>query len=220
MKVTIAVDLDIESDDIEAIVSLAQKDRWELSLVHVVSPQPVVFEPDFAGVIPPVPTDTRRAETRVEEIAESFRSNELVVETMVEIGEPVYGIIRAANAANSSMIVAVARHHNLVHRVVLGSVVSGLVKSSPRPVLVLPNRERRVSELDCAVDRLFEVAERQDNDVDLTEMKEALEAHRAEPHSEEHRFALHGALQRLERDHPNLVIATNNVNFYLRTVGI
>lgn len=220
MKVTIAVDLDIEPEDVETIASLAKTDQWELTLAHVVSPPPVAFAPEFGGFLPPDPVDTRRAETAVEEIAESFRSHDLVVDTMVEVGEPIYGIIRAANAVNASMIVAVARHHNLLHRAVLGSVVSGLVKSSPRPVLVLPDRERRASELDCAVDRLFEVADRHDKDVDLTEMKEALDAHRAAPTSEEHRFALHRALQRLEQDHPELVIATNNVSFYLRTVGI
>jgi len=118
------------------------------------------------------------------------------------------------------MIVAVARHHTFAHRVVQGSVMSGLIKSSPRPVLVIPERELRDSGLECAVDRFFEVADRQEKDVDLTNVQGALEAHRADPGSEEHHFALHHALDEVVGDHPNLAIAANNISFYIRTIGI
>ena len=220
VNVIVAVDLDIEAQDIEAIAAVATGGNWEITLLHVVSPPPVFFQSDFGGFLPPGPVETDGAEARLEGIAEAFRSYDLAVEPLVTLGDPVFGICEAAKACDVAMIVAVARHHSLAHRVVQGSVVSGLVKSSPRPVLLIPELARRASGLDCAVDRLVEVADRHDKDVDLTGVHQALEAHRANPDAEEHHSALREALEDLVLEHPDLVIAANNVSFYIRTIGI
>lgn len=220
MNLTVAIELDVDSQDIESIASFAKQNQSDVTLVHIVSPQPVLTGAEYGGLVAPILPDTEPAETELNKTAEVLRAYGLVVRTVVEIGSPVHGIIAAAQAADASMILVIAKHHNLVHRAIAGSVVSGVVKSSPLPVLVLPHRETGNSAFDSAVDRLFHVAERQSEDVDMTETEDAISAHRADPASEEHRFALHGALHRLQQKHPDLFAAANDLYFELSFLGV
>ena len=223
MNVTVAIDLPFDEVDVQSVSNMAQEGGWTLSLIHVVRPvvvgSPVGID-GFGAVIPPIETSTVSQVAELETVAEALRSNGLEVTTEVRVGVLPDTILDAAESASASMILAPATQHHFADRVMLGSVLSGLIKTSDRPVLVLPAHKRVKSGFDAALDRLHHVADRSDEDVDLDEVNQAVDACRAVPDSKEEQQGLHAALDRLAGKHPELLIAANQLRFVLFFNGV
>ena len=64
-------------------------------------------------------------------IAEGFK-----IETLMVSGDPVKQIIKTANDENFDLIVMGARGKNIIEKLVLGSVSSGVLKGASCPVLI------------------------------------------------------------------------------------
>jgi len=58
-------------------------------------------------------------------------------ERVVEVGDPVEVIERAAEELDVDLVVVGTKHKGLLDRLLSGSVAAALVRSSPRPVLVV-----------------------------------------------------------------------------------
>ena len=161
MNVTVAIDLPFDESELEHVSSMAQEGGWKLSLVHVVSPVELgslIGLDGFAVLTPPVETSTVSQEAEMETIAEAFRSNGLDVTIDVRVGILPDAIVEAAESASASMIVVPPTHHRFKHRILLGSVLSSLIKTSDRPVLVLPAEDRAKPGFDAALDRLHHLS--------------------------------------------------------------
>jgi len=220
VNVTVAIELPVQSSELESIKDLANEGGWVVSLVHVMSPVLVGYG-DFGTYAPPIDPDTTAAQAELDSIAEDFSASGIEATGEVLVGVPVDGILQAAQSSSASMIVAIATHPNVVHRAVLGSVITALINASDRPVLALPAHEQaKSSGFAAALHRLHHVADRSPEEVDLSKVTQAASDHQEQPESEEHRRGLHKALDDLQRDHPELLIAANDVAYLLSRVGI
>ena len=221
----VALDLTTTLADLGPVLRLARATQWPVYLLHAAAP-----EPSFLGYDAPggVYDDRRRSAELNEERANLanlrtyFTREGLEAESHIIVGPTIEVILSQADTWDAAMIVVVGRSHNVVRRVVLGSVAATLLKVATRPVLVLPGSNEENTGFSTAVDRLISVIDR--DDADLADLREAAESQLAEPESTEQQVVLGGrlreALSRFETDHPSLTRAINDVGYYLSGTGV
>lgn len=77
----------------------------------------------------------------LEREAEALRAEGLSVETVLALGNPPQGILKAAEAGQCDLIAMGGHGHRLLGDIVHGSTIYGVRHGSSVPVLVVPSRK-------------------------------------------------------------------------------
>lgn len=144
---TILVPLDL-SDVYPKVVIAAAELAKELSaricLLQVIEPVtsyvPVGAAMDVIAVPSPlsIPQDLEDRKKSLDAIAAPLREQGLTVETNAVLGLPVDEILEAAKSRGASYILIGSHGHGALYHLFSGSVVTGVIKSSTIPVIVIP----------------------------------------------------------------------------------
>ncbi|MFN3168987.1 MAG: universal stress protein [Phycisphaeraceae bacterium] len=140
-KLLAAIDFsDASQRVLDAAVAEAEARGAGLVLVHAASP-----EPAFIGyeVGPACERDARADHLREEHrklqaMAEACRAKGVEAKALLVAGHSAEKIIEEADAHDAAMIVLGSHGHGAVYSLIVGSVTSGVLKRSKRPVLVIP----------------------------------------------------------------------------------
>jgi len=150
---TLLVPLDF-SDTSAGIVQKSGEIARELSakvvLLHVVEPVatyvPVGATMDVIAAVPPIP-DTAESlsaqEQRLKSLAQPLKASGIEVEEVAIVGLAVDDIIEQAATRNADYIVLGSHGHGALYHLFSGSVVTGVLKRSPCPVIVIPARKEK-----------------------------------------------------------------------------
>jgi nucleotide-binding universal stress UspA family protein len=205
-------------------------------VLHVAAP-----EPDFVGFdLPGGPydaairaADLERLADELEAVAGVLRDQGVVAQGELVSGPTVATIVERSTAPDVAMIVIAGRRHNVVHRVMLGSVVSSVLKHTELPVVVVPPPAKPDTGrgFAAALDQLVEAAEREEaaradstGDRALIDLRDAAEAQISDEATADTNSdgfaALKQAINNFETDHPGLIRAINDVSYYLSTQGV
>jgi len=120
-----------------------------LLLLHVVEPAAEVagFETDPAMMRlqlgQDLETDERIERARLQELAEGLKTRGVEVRGEVKFGLPADEILGLAKHAGAELIVMGSHGHGALYHLFTGSVVTGVLKRTEVPVLVVPLRERK-----------------------------------------------------------------------------
>jgi len=138
------------SDASEKVVTeaarLAGLTGASVSLLHVVEPVasyiPVGASMDVITAEPQIPDEalTESAKSRLEEIAEPLRKRGLKIDCLALTGLAVDEIVEQATSLKTDYIVMGSHGHGAIFHLFSGSVVTGVLKHSPCPVVVVPVR--------------------------------------------------------------------------------
>lgn len=227
-SILLAVDLTVDLADLSPALDLASDANRSVHLIYC--PEP---EPAFVGYIETGTKDELQdrldtmqiSRERLEQVAAAL--TELGIDTHVHLipGPVVETVLTCAEEVDAQLIAVVGHKHNVAHRLLLGSVVSSLLKASHRPVLVLPPSTSLTGDENLAltaVDRLLEIVSRPglDEAAELSaaavEYRDAAES--GTDNNESNRLL--EALHRFETDHVTLTRAINDVAYYLSGLGI
>lgn len=124
---------------------LARGLRADLHILHAAGP-----EPDFVGYDDPGgPSDRdhragelRGEHSRLGELAGAAEGDGLDVTPLLVMGPTVEVIIDEAERRRSALIVVGSHGHGALHRLLVGSTTDKLLRTSERPVLVVPVIDR------------------------------------------------------------------------------
>jgi nucleotide-binding universal stress UspA family protein len=132
---------------VEHAASLAEAFGAELTLIHVVAP-----DPEFVGYEagPQSVRDSRAREIRNEHrelgaIAAKLRERSMSVRPLLAQGPTVETILGEAQRLEADTIVIGSHGHGALYRALLGSVSEGIVRAARIPVLVVPAAASAVS---------------------------------------------------------------------------
>lgn len=140
-RILAAVDFSPVTGDVVRVTGdLAHALHAEVRLLHVVAP-----EPEFVGYSPGPATvreqmaQTYREEHRQLQALEAAMCEEGsgVTSLMVQ-GDAATKILKIAAEYGAGLIVLGSHGHGALHHLIAGSVASGVLKASPRPVLIVP----------------------------------------------------------------------------------
>lgn len=129
-----------------AAESLAVKLSAKLILFHVIEPVasyvPVGASMDLIATSPPVldSEQTEGARHRLDELAAPLRAKGIEVACEAAFGIPVDEISDMAGSLATDYIVLGSHGHGALFHLFGGSVVTGVLKQSPCPVVVVPVR--------------------------------------------------------------------------------
>jgi nucleotide-binding universal stress UspA family protein len=142
-RILCAVDFsDSSPANLDYAISLAEEGNAQLTVLHVVELQPVVYEPSMA-----TPFDLERDRPRLEEAARSHlhrfvpESVRPDVVAVVTSGKPYVEILNMARARGTDLIVLGVRGHNAIDRLLFGSTANHVVRRATCPVLTVRRRE-------------------------------------------------------------------------------
>ena len=127
--------------------SLALQLRAKVILFHVVEPVasyvPVGAAMDMIATSPPDLDmgQTEVAKTRLEQLAAPLRTKGLEVACEAVFGVPVDEIVDQAETQGTGYIILGSHGHGALFHLFGGSVVTGVLKHSPCPVVVVPVRK-------------------------------------------------------------------------------
>lgn len=118
-----------------------------IALFHVVEPiatyVPVGTSMDAISTSPPlidIEEQTGLAKSRLEKLAEPLRASGLEVTCEAVLGIAVEEIVEQAGLLAADYIVVGSHGHGALYHMFSGSVVTGVLKHSPCPVVVVPVR--------------------------------------------------------------------------------
>jgi nucleotide-binding universal stress UspA family protein len=120
-----------------------------LHLLHIIEPAAEVagFETDpemmRLQLGQDLETEERIERTRVKELVEAVKARGLEACGDVKFGLPADEILDAAKAEKAELIVMGSHGHGALYHLFTGSVVTGVLKRTEVPVLVVPLRERK-----------------------------------------------------------------------------
>jgi nucleotide-binding universal stress UspA family protein len=121
-------------------IELAKRDRATLQLLHVTTP--VVPLPAEGYVSPTTYNELAAAATawarkRMDELLKRARAAGVKATSIIVHGAPADRIVRVARAKRADLIVMGTHGRTGLSRVVLGSVASRVISTSPCPVLTV-----------------------------------------------------------------------------------
>lgn len=142
--ILVAVDLSsISSTVLKEALALAENLAAKVVLLHVIPPVssavPVGSSMEMVSV--PLPLSAEELEevkSRTQELAASFTTPNITIETRVQEALPVEEINLQAEATNASFIVVGSHGHGGLYHLFTGSVVTELLKTASKPILVVP----------------------------------------------------------------------------------
>ncbi|MDD5034697.1 MAG: universal stress protein [Methylococcaceae bacterium] len=144
MNLLIAIDLSEASQRLlDKTAKLIQECQGTICLLHVADP-----DPDFVGYeIDPTVMRNQLAERfhrehrQLQELADGLRRSGADAKALLIQGPIVASIIRQAELLDADMIVVGSHGHGALHHLLLGGVSRGILRESPRPVLVVSVKE-------------------------------------------------------------------------------
>ena len=148
--ITILVPLDTSEIATKVLLeaeSFALKLQAKMVLFHVVEPiatyVPIGASMDLMATTPPELDDeqTDIAQSRLEQLAAPLRAKGLDVACEACFGLPVDEILDQAKAQGADYILLGSHGHGALFHLFGGSVVTGVLKHSPCPVVVVPVRK-------------------------------------------------------------------------------
>lgn len=141
MNVLIAMDLaqNIEGF-LEETIKLLEKSLDTVWLLHVAEPDPdfVGYEIDPSVMRDQVAEGFHREHRQLQEMAENLRLQGIAATALLIQGETVKSIIQQADKLNVDLIVLGSRKAGWLHRFMSGELGQGGLRSSGRPVLLMP----------------------------------------------------------------------------------
>jgi len=132
---------------LDEVKKLAQRLQSGIALFHVVEPVaayvPVGASMDVIATAPPLAEEdqTGLAKQRLEGLAAPLRGLGLDVTCDAALGMAVDEIVDRAQMLHVDFIVLGSHGHGALFHLFSGSVVNGVLKRSPIPVLVVPVRD-------------------------------------------------------------------------------
>lgn len=132
---------------LDRAVKLARECNGRLLLFHVVEPVatyvPVGASMDVIATAPPMigPDQSQAAVRRLEQFAGPLRAGGLEVECDAILGMAVDEITERARSRAVDYIVLGSHGHGALFHLFSGSVVTGVLKHTPCPVVVVPVRD-------------------------------------------------------------------------------
>ena len=130
----------VTGDVVRVTGDLAHALHAEVRLVHVAAP-----EPDFVGyaagpltVREQVAREYREEHRQLHAIETAMREEGSKVTSLMVQGDAVLKILKAAAEYGADLIVLGSHGHGALHHLLAGSVASGVLKASPRPVMIVP----------------------------------------------------------------------------------
>lgn len=113
-------------------------------LFNAVQPPAVLSE--YAGLIENIAgimaASERSAQKRLGALADQFRRQSIVAESVFEIGVPVPLILRQAAKCSADYIVVGSHGHTALYDLVVGSTAHGVLMRATCPVVVVPSPKR------------------------------------------------------------------------------
>jgi nucleotide-binding universal stress UspA family protein len=136
-KILVPVDFsDCSLEAVEYAANLAAQFSGSVTLLHVL--EPVAYGLDFTLVHADDPARTKiRIQGQMAEMAAALQQKKVTSASQVIGGLPIDGILRSADALNSDLIVMGTHGRRGVSHLLLGSVVEGVVRRAPCPVLAV-----------------------------------------------------------------------------------
>lgn len=162
-SLVLAVDLPVRLGALGPVCELARLTGWQVRLLHIVDPVMPIGQ--FDGAASGVTPEVTEATLQLEAVAAFLEKRSISSTVDVRMGSPVEEIIGFAERVDAEMIVAMGRKHHLAHRLVLGSVASKLVQTSPMPVLVVPQSGSTLREVVLAFEMEHPTMTRAANEV-------------------------------------------------------
>lgn len=135
--------IDFSQDSARALgyaASLARHAGGRLTLVHVVEPTPIGYDPMAGVTFDVVGYEAARAESakaQLETFAPASMREGCEVDTVVTRGKPYREILQLASARNADLIVLGVHGRNAVDRLVFGSTTEHIVRRGTCPVLTV-----------------------------------------------------------------------------------
>ena len=117
--------------------ALAERERGEVRVLHVMPP---AYPPHGGPLRPPAAAVHAAGRALHADATRALRRRDVGIRTRVAIGQPVAAIVAAAKAADC--IVMGTRGRTGLAHLVLGSVAERVVRTSPVPVLTVPQPPR------------------------------------------------------------------------------
>jgi nucleotide-binding universal stress UspA family protein len=139
-RILACVDLSETSEKVvDCAVSLTAAGD-ELVILHVAAPEPdfVGYDPDPKSMRDQVAKTLRDEHQAVQRIAERIRSTGLTVMPLTVQGATVARIAEHAERLGAALVVVASHGRGLLHELVVGSVVTGLLRTVTIPVVVVP----------------------------------------------------------------------------------
>lgn len=135
---------DVSEHVLAAAVDLAESLKARMVLLHVVEPVvnyiPVGASMDVVAVPPPTiqQEDVEGPEKRLQALAESYRTRVSEIECLAIIGLSADEIVNHARSTGADYVVMGSHGHGALYHLFAGSVVTGVLKHTPCPVVVIP----------------------------------------------------------------------------------
>lgn len=142
-KILVPVDFsNVTPRVVDAAADLSRALSAELVLLHVAQP-----EPEFIGY-EPGPTSVRQAAARhmkeehrqLHEIDHRLEAQGLKVTSLVVQGYVVEKILKETERVGADLVVMGSHGHGALRHLLVGSVAEGVLRKSPCPVLIVPQR--------------------------------------------------------------------------------
>ncbi|MDO5509250.1 MAG: universal stress protein [Weeksellaceae bacterium] len=144
-KMLVPVDLSDFSNEIAmAAVDLAKRLDSELLLLHVVSLDVGFIIGDVGFQYLPELEETALQEDakQLSDLERLVREQGVNCTSIVKQGIPVDTIIEQANLQGADLIVIGSKGHGTLYETFVGSVCRDVIKNSPVPLYVIPNKQR------------------------------------------------------------------------------
>lgn len=140
-KVLVPIDFSpVSLNALETAIAICKRQLATLTLIHVVENTYVLFPPEAGGATGAILPDlVKNANENLTELAKKIRTHhDLVINHIVQSGNPADEICRWALHKNSNLIVMGTHGASGLREFFLGSNAYRVVKNSPCPVMTMP----------------------------------------------------------------------------------
>jgi nucleotide-binding universal stress UspA family protein len=140
---------DITSAVIETATEMARALGAKLHLLHVVIPESYASSTEYGAVLvrTELASHLRREHNEIRALQANLKCQGLEVAALLREGHPITDILDEAKRLDAKLIVLGSHGHGALHKLLLGSVSSGVLRKSTCPVLVVPVRRAVPAEL-------------------------------------------------------------------------
>jgi nucleotide-binding universal stress UspA family protein len=143
MTILVAVDFsDVSGKMLDAVLRILRADQLQVFVVHVAEPDPefVGWEAGPGVVRDQVAAEFHRERQDVESMAERLRREGVDATGLVVQGPTVATILDEIQRRGAELLVVGSHGHGAAYDLAVGSISSGVIRKSPVPVLVIPDR--------------------------------------------------------------------------------